>query len=256
MKRILHLLLISTKREILQWLAWRSFLLTMIVNQAVTPLLGLIVWSVALPGIGQITTYYVALLIVQLMTVSYEYHTFSAGIYRGTLSQELLKPQPVVLGPLGTNLALRIWHLLFGLPIIIFVGIISKTVVDLRMVLLAFPALLLAATLRFLFTYLLALSAFWSQKADNIVGFGETLLFLLGGSAAPIILFPSALRPLAEALPFRAMLGFPAEMISSSLNSAQILTAYSWQVLWTLMFLLVVVFVERSGLRHYIAIGG
>jgi ABC-2 type transport system permease protein len=110
--------------------------------------------------------------------------------------------------------------------------------------------------LRFLFTYLLALSAFWSQKADNIVGFGETLLFLLGGSAAPIILFPSALRPLAQALPFRAMLGFPAEIISSSLNSAQILTAYGWQVLWTLVFLLVVVFVERSGLRRYTAIGG
>jgi ABC-2 type transport system permease protein len=256
MKRILHLLLISTKREILQWLAWRSFLLTMMVNQAVTPLLGLMVWSVALPGSGQITTYYVALLIVQLMTVSYEYHTFSAGIYGGTLSQELLKPQPVVLGPLGTNLAIRIWHLLFGLPIIIFVGIITKTAVDLRMVLLALPALLLAAALRFLFTYLLALSAFWSQKADNIVGFGETLLFLLGGSAAPIALFPSALRPLAEALPFRAMLGFPAEIISSSLNSAQILTAYGWQALWTLVFLLVVMFVERSGLRRYTAIGG
>jgi ABC-2 type transport system permease protein len=136
------------------------------------------------------------------------------------------------------------------------VGIITKTAVDLRMVLLALPALLLAATLRFLFTYLLALSAFWSQKADNIVGFGETLLFLLGGSAAPITLFPSALRLLAEALPFRAMLGFPAEIISSSLNSAQILTTYGWQVLWTLMFLLVVVFVERFGLRRYTAIGG
>src|SRR5258706_6189129 len=97
MKRILHLLLISTKREILQWLAWRSFLLTMMVNQAVTPLLGLMIWSVALPGSGQITTYYLALLIVQLMTVSYEYHRFAAGIYRGTLSQELMRAQPEVL---------------------------------------------------------------------------------------------------------------------------------------------------------------
>src|SRR5712664_4126703 len=99
MKRILLLLLISIKREILQWLAWRSFLFTMMVNQAVTPLLGLTVWSVAIPGNSQITTYYVALLIVQLMTVSYEYYTFSSGIYGGTLNQELLKPQPIVLGP-------------------------------------------------------------------------------------------------------------------------------------------------------------
>lgn len=256
MRRILRLLFISTKREILQWLVGRSFLFTLMVNQAVTPLIGLTVWSVALSGSSQITTYYVALLVVQLMTVSYEEHTFSSTIYEGTFSQELLKPQPVVLGALGTNFAIRIWHLLFGFPIIIFIGIVTKTAFDLRMIVLSLPALLLAATLRFLFTYLLALSAFWSQKAHSIVGFGETLIFLLGGSAAPITLFPSALRPLGEALPFRAMLGFPAEIISSSLNSAQILTAYAWQVLWTLVFLLAVTFAWRSGLRRYTAIGG
>lgn len=127
---------------------------------------------------------------------------------------------------------------------------------DLRLILLALPALLLAATLRFFFTYLLALSAFWSQKAQSIAGFGSTLISLLGGAAAPIALFPAPLRPLGEALPFRAMLGFPAEMISSGLNSSQILIGYSWQILWILMFMLAVIFVWRSGLHRYTAIGG
>ncbi|MBE3561723.1 MAG: ABC-2 family transporter protein [Ktedonobacteraceae bacterium] len=256
MKRILRLLLIATQREILQWLAARSFLITLMINQAISPLLGLLVWSVALPGSSQITTYYVALLLVQLLTVSYEDHTFSSSIYTGTLSQELLKPQPVVLVPLGTNIALRILHTLFGLPLIIGASIVAGTAFDLRLLTLALPALLLAAGLRFCFTYLLALSAFWSQKAFSIVAFGETLIFLLGGSAAPITLFPAGLRPLGEALPFRAMLGFPAEIVSSSLNGAQILAGYGWQILWLLACALAVLLTWRAGLRRYSSIGG
>ena len=256
MKRLLVLLWLATKREIFQWFAWRSFLLTLMINQAVTPLIGLAVWSVALPGRGQVTTYYVALLLAQLFTASYEEHTFSNAVYEGKLSQRLLKPQPVVLEPLGTNIAVRIWHVLWGLPLIVCAGILTRTSLDPRMLLLALPSLLLAAMLRFLYTYLLALSAFWSQQAHSITGFGGMLVFLLGGSAAPIAFFPASVRPLAEMLPFRAMLGFPAELLSSSLDSTQILTGYAWQGCWCLVFLLLVRGVWRTGLRRYTALGG
>lgn len=256
MMRILRLLAITTQREILQWLTGRAFVITLMINQAVAPLIGLAVWSIALPGNSQISTYYVALLAIQLMTVSYENHTFSNAIYDGTFSQELLKPQPTVLGQLGTNIAMRLWHLLFGLPIIILVGVITHTTWDARMLLLALPALLLAAILRFLFTYLFALSAFWTEQAHGIVGLSESLVFLLGGSAAPITRFPSSLRPLVEALPFHALLGFPAEIMSSNLDYKQILGGYVWQVSWILVFLLAVKATWRAGLRRYSAIGG
>ncbi len=256
MRRLVRLLLISAQREILQWLAWRAFLITLLVNQAVGPLIGLAVWSVALPDQAHIATYYVALLAVQLMTVSYENHTFSNTIYDGTFSQALLKPQPVVLGPLGTNIALRLWHLLFGLPLLILVSVATSTTWDVCLILLALPALLFAALLRFLFTYTLALSAFWTEQAHGIVGLSETLIFLLGGSAAPIILLPPGLRDLGEALPFRALLGFPAEIMSASLDGAQILIGYGWQILWILMFWLLAMLIWRIGLRRYSAIGG
>lgn len=256
MRRVLRLLLLSTQREILQWLAWRAFLLTLLINQAVGPLIGLAVWSVALPGSTRITTYYVALLAVQLMTVSYENHTVSNAIYAGEFSQELLKPQPVVLGPLGTNIAVRIWHLLFGLPLLIVVGVVARTTWDVHLIVLALPALLFAAILRFLFTYGLALSAFWTEQAHGIVGLSETLIFLLGGSAAPLIFLPPGFRAFVEALPFRALLGFPAEIMSANLDGTQILMGYGWQVLWMFLFWLLVIVVWRAGVRHYTAIGG
>lgn len=254
--RLLHLLAIYVWRELLQWMAARGFLITLVVNQAVTPLLGLAVWSAALPGNTQLSTYYVALLAVQLMTVSYEHHTFSNGIYAGALSHDLLKPQPVVVSTLGTNVALRIWHLLIGLPLIVGLGLVAGVTFDGPTVLLALPAVLFAAILRFLFTYILALTAFWSHQAHGIVGFGETLIFLLGGSAAPITLFPESLRPLGEMLPFRAMLGFPVEIASGALGSTQIIQGYAWQALWVVGFAAMARLVWRSGVRRYTAIGG
>ncbi|MDP9317306.1 MAG: ABC-2 family transporter protein [Chloroflexota bacterium] len=256
MIRCLRLLRGYVLREFLQALTWRGFLITLVINQAVTPLLGLAVWSAALPGSSEVSTYYVALLAVQLMTVSYEHHTFSNGIYAGDLSSDLLKPQPVVVTTLGTNVALRIWHLLIGLPLIVAAGPVVGISFDLRDVLVAIPAVVLAAALRFLFTYSLALSAFWTQRAHGVVGFGETLIFLLGGVAAPIPLFPENIRPLGQALPFRAMIGFPAEIASGSLDGAQVLEGYGWQLIWIGVFALAAMILWRSGVRRYTAVGG
>jgi ABC-2 type transport system permease protein len=254
--RFVRLLALYTWREFLQWMAWRGFLVTLALNQAITPLLGLAVWSAALPGRTTISSYYVALLAVQMMTVSYEQHTFSNGIYAGNLSQELLKPQPAVAVPLGTNMAMRIWHLLVGLPLIVGAGLVSGVSVDGRNALITIPAVVLAAALRFLFTYTLALSAFWTQQAHGVVGFGETLIFLLGGAAAPMTLFPESIRPIGAALPFRAMLGLPAEIAAGRLATAQVLAGYAWQGLWLAVFALVAVVVWRAGVRRYTAVGG
>ena len=57
-----------------------------------------------------------------MMTASYENHTFSETVYAGTVSHELLKPQPVVIGPIGENLAIRIWLTLIGMPVVVLAG--------------------------------------------------------------------------------------------------------------------------------------
>lgn len=239
------------RQEFLKWLAWRSFALTLVANQAVTPLIGLAVWSAAAPG-RRLTDYFVALLFVRLFTSSYEDHTLSQRIYSGEFADDLLAPRPPVLVPLGENLALRIWHLLIGLPLF-FVFPLHVGVADL---LLALPALVLAAALRFLYTYSLALSAFWTERAHSAVGLGGTLIFLLGGEAAPISLLPGSLRPWAELLPFRAMLGFPAEIAVGELHGAALLQGYLWQIIWLGVLLAVARHTWRAGICRYTVVGG
>ncbi len=242
-------------RYFLQWFASRSFAFTLVANQAVTPLIGLAVWTTALPG-RNLSTYYVVLLFVRLITVSYEEHTFSGRIYNGELADDLLRPHPVVLQTLGENLALRLWHLLIGMPLLLGLLLLAPLQLAGRDLALALPALLLAAALQFLFTYTLALSAFWSERAHGITGMGGTLIFLLGGEAAPVFLLPEGLRPLVSALPFRAMHGFPAEIATGALSDAQLWAGYGWQALWLAALLLVVRGVWRAGLRRYTAVGG
>src|SRR5579885_2280894 len=211
MRQMSRLLAAYIRRYVLQWLAERSFVLTLVIDQGITPLIGLAVWAAALPGQPGIKTYYVALLVVQLFTVSYEQHTFSNRVYEGQLADDLLRPHPVLLAPLGENIAVRGFHVVIGLPIILMAGWVAGARFGWADVALAAPALLLAAALRFLFTALLSLSAFWTEQAHGITGLGNTLIFLLGGTAVPVALLPGPLQALGAELPFPAMIGFPAE---------------------------------------------
>lgn len=255
MRRDGRLLGVYIQRYLLTWFGARGFLITIVAGQAVTPLIGLALWTTALPG-QHVSTYYVALLVVQLITASYENHTLSQRVYLGELADDLLLPHPVILLPLAQNLALRCWHLLFGLPLLLLVGGLTGVHVSLGDLALAVPALAAAAVLRFFFTYTLALAAFWTERAHAIVGFAETLLFLLGGAAVPIWLLPGPLRTVGDALPFRAMYGFPAEIAAGRLDAAALAIGFGWQLVWLATFALISASVWRSGLRRYTAVGG
>lgn len=241
-------------RSSVEWWTFRSFVITLVAGQVVTPLLGLLVWSAAVPGDSGISTYYVVLLAVQLMTVSYEHHTLAGSIYGGEFAVELVKPRPVVLDFLGTNLALRCWHVVFGAPVIVAVGLLAGIGVDGADLLLAIPAIVLAAGLRFAFTYTLALTAVWTQRAHGVVGMGEALIFLLGGTAAPLTFLPEPFRAVGSVLPFWSMLGAPAEIAAG--NVEDVLEVYAVQAAWFVVAVLVAVLVWRRAVRRFTAFGG
>ena len=244
------------ERAFLDVLAWRSFMFTLVIQTVVPPLLGLAVWSRALPDRSGIATYFTVLMFVRLLTISYEHETFLHGIYGGSLTAELLLPRPVVLSALGSNLAWRAWHLLLALPLVVAVGLLTAVRASWADVALALPAVVLAAALRFLFSYTLVLAAFWTERAHAIASAGTQLLFLLGGEAAPIPLLPETYRPWVAVLPFRSMIGFPAEVASRLAHGPEVMAGYAWQLVWLAVFALAAVHVWRAGLRRYTAVGG
>jgi ABC-2 type transport system permease protein len=123
-------------------------------------------------------------------------------------------------------------------------------------VLLALPAVLLAAGIRFVFTYTLAMSAIWTQRAHGAVGMGETLIFLLGGTAAPLSFLPQPFRDVGQILPNWSMLGAPAEIAAGNLEGSDLATAYGVQVGWLVVLTALAAFVWRLGVRRFTAFGG
>lgn len=255
MTRLLLLVALRVRRQFLDWSGGWWFIVTLVFNQALGPLIGLFVWSAVFPHDPRIVAYFVALVAVQLMTASYENHTFSETVYHGTVSDELLKPQPVVVGPIGENIAIRIWMTLFGLPLAALAGVGLGASYRWQHLLLALPALLVAAILRFLFTWVLALTAFWTERVHAVAGFGGTLTFLLGGAAAPIALLPEPWRSVAAALPLHAMLGLPADIATGALDGAQVAAALGRGLGWIAVFGALAVAIWRSGVRRYTVVG-
>ena len=91
--RTAHLLGFRLQQEVLEWSGAWWFLATLVVQAVIAPLIGLFVWSAVYPDDPTIGRYYVAVILVTLMTESFEQHTFSERIYDGTLSHELRRLQ-------------------------------------------------------------------------------------------------------------------------------------------------------------------
>jgi ABC-2 type transport system permease protein len=248
MTRVVRLTAVRVRRQFLEWSGAWWFLLTIVANETVGPLVGLFVWSAVFPGDRRIVAYFVALIVVQMMTASFENHTFSETVYEGTIGHELLKPQPVIIGPIGENLAIRAWLTLFGLPLAVVAGLVFGVRYDWRHLLLAVPALAGAAILRFLFTWTLALAAFWTERVHAVVNFGGVLILLLGGAAAPISVLPGPWHSLAVGLPFYAMLGLPADIATGGAYDAATLG-------WIPILGGLAVVVWRAGIRRYTVVG-
>jgi ABC-type uncharacterized transport system permease subunit len=253
--RTAQLLGFRIRQQVLEWSGAWWFLLTLVVQAVVAPLIGLFIWSAVYPDDPAIARYYVAVMLVTLMTESFEQHTFSGRIYDGTLSHELLRPQPVVIGVLGENLAIRGWLTLLGAPIVLLTGISLQAGFDWRSVVLSLPCVALAAVLVFLWTFLLSMTAFWTDRVHAVVGFGGQLIFLFGGTAAPINLLPDLWRRIAELSPFYGMNGLPAEIASSPPYGGSLATALGYQLVWVVVFVVIVAVVWRAGVRRYTAVG-
>jgi ABC-2 type transport system permease protein len=249
--RLLRLLGLRVRNQFLDWSGSWTFTTTLVINHAIGPLIGLVVWTAVLPGDQTTVNYFVALMGVYLVTASFESYTFSEAVYDGRVSHDLLKPQPVIIGPAGENIAIRIWLAIFGLPLTVMVAVIAGAGYRWSALALAVPALLGAAVVRFLWTWLLALTAFWTERVQAIVAFSNILIYLLGGTAAPIADLPEPWRSVAMVLPFHAMLGLPAEIATGAAVGA----AYLLQLGWGITFAALAAVVWRFGIRRYSVVG-
>jgi ABC-2 type transport system permease protein len=254
--RLLHLVALRIRMEVLGWSGTWWFPLTLVVQAVLGPLIGMFVWSAVYPEDAYVATYYVALLLVTVMTESFEQFTFSEKVYNGMISHDLLRPQPVVIDTIGANIATRLWLTAMGVPVALLVGFAFGVSLTWTAVLAAVPVFVLGATLTFLGTFLLSLTAFWTERVHAIVGFGWIVNSLVGGTVAPLAFLPAPWHWVGEVLPFYGMLGLPADVAAGRVHGiAPLVAGLAYQSAWIAMFIGAAVLAWRAGIRRYTVVG-
>jgi ABC-2 type transport system permease protein len=246
---------VSYRAELLVWLLSTNM-----------PLVMLALWTavardapVGRFGQRDFVAYYLAALVVRLMTGAWVVWQLTFEIRQGTLAYRLLRPLHPLVAYAAENVAAMPLRLAVALPV---AGVALWLTAGERLtrdplLLALFPLTVLGGWLiTFLAMALVGTLAFRVDSATSLFEIWMGLFGILSGYLVPLELFPAWVQALARALPFRSMLGFPVELVIGLLPRQQALTELLVQWGWIAVLLVAVRAAWRAGLRHFAAFGG
>ena len=246
-------------------LAYRGAVAIWTFSIIIEPLVFIVVWR-TVAGSGstgsytgpQFVGYYLVLMVVGHLTFSWHMWEFEFRIRTGAFSPLLLRPVHPIHHDVCDNMAFKLVGLVGVLPVAVVLAVVfgadlSGTTV---LAVAAFlPALLLAAVLRFLVEWCLALAAFWLTKVSalNAAFFG--LFTFLAGQFAPLEVLPGWMQTLAAWTPFPWTLAFPVEVLLGRRPGAELFIGYAAQLIWITVAVVLMRVIWSRATRRYSAVG-
>ena len=229
------------------------------------PLVMLAIWAAAARSgpVGSYSqegfaAYYLAALLVRLMTGAWVVWAMTMEIRDGTMALRLLRPIHPLLQWSADNLAALPLRGVVAVPVIAILLYVGRPEMshDWFSWMLLVPALLGAWLIYFLVQAMIGTLALRFESAASLFDAWLGFSNVLSGYLVPLDLFPGALRKLAAVLPFRFQLSFPVELMLGRWSRVEALELLAAQWAYVLVFLLVTRVAWRSGIRHYAAYGG
>jgi ABC-2 type transport system permease protein len=229
------------------------------------PLVMLAIWAAAarsgpVGGYSQqgFAAYYLAALLVRLMTGAWVVWELTMEIRQGTLALRLLRPIHPLLQWSADNIAAIPMRGIVAIPVVailLWVGRAELAHDWFSWLVLCF-ALLGAWLLYFLVQAIIGTFALRFESAASLFDAWLGFQNILSGYLVPLDLFPRAVRSLALVLPFRFQLSFPVELMLGRWSRADAVALLAAQWAYVALFFLATKLAWRSGLRHYAAYGG
>jgi ABC-2 type transport system permease protein len=229
--------------------------------------------------------YYLAALIVRNLTSNWVSWQLAEEIRTGTLSMRLLRPVHPLAGLFATQAAGVPLRAIVVLPVVVALALSdgASTVATDPAHLGLFALAVAGAWLLTFFTFITIGSlSFFLEKSLALAEVYFGLFIILSGYLIPLDLMPAWCRAIADALPFRYMLGAPVEIlvgrhldivdvarvhlhellggpaaapVAHHLALADGLRLIAIQWTWTLAMVTVALVTFRRGLRRYEAFG-
>jgi ABC-2 type transport system permease protein len=230
------------------------------------PLVMLALWSAVASeapvgrfGQRDFVAYYLATLVVRLLTGAWVIWELNMEIRQGTLSFRLLRPLHPLVAYASENVAAMPLRILLALPIAVtLLAVVGRDRLTHDPVLLAiFPLAVFGAWLiTFLAMAMVGSLAFFIESAGSLFEVWLGLFGIFSGYLVPLELFPAWVGTLARFLPFRYMLGFPVETIIGMSSRSHALLELGIQWAFVALLLLGARLSWRLGLRRFAAFGG
>lgn len=248
-------------------MAYRGSLLIWVISGIMQPLVSLVVWqavaesqggSAAGLTSGEYAAYFIITMLVSHFTFSWHMWEFEWRIRTGQFTPILLRPIHPIHNDISENVTYKLVGLIGIVPGAIAMGVIFNadfSSTDWQNVFGFLPALVLAMALRFVIEWTLALAAFWLTKVSAINNLFDVLVLFLGGQFAPLSVMPDFIQTIANALPFRWTIAFPAEVALGQREGADVLAGFGMQILWIAIAIGILALIWKRAMRQYTAVG-
>ena len=210
-------------------------------------------------GQAEFTAYYLAGLLVRLMTGCWVGYQLNMEIRDGSLAMRLLRPLHPLIAFSAENLAAIPLRALVSGPLVVLLMVISGahqlTHDPLRVVLFAWTVGM-AWLITFLIQACIGALALLIESAMSVAELYFGLFSVFSGYLIPLELFPPWLQRATHFMPFRFQLGFPVELIVGHLSRREALVEAGVQLLWVAGLLGLLLLLWRRDIARYQAYGG
>jgi viologen exporter family transport system permease protein len=266
MKRLIESYQGHFRVTLTRYLTYRVELVIWLISMILQPIVFMAVWSSAAANSGgtvsgyspnEISAYFIIAMLVNHATMAWVMWEWDARVRGGELSYLLLRPNHVFHRDLAENVTFKLatFPVMLATALLLIAATSPHIVITPYAAMAIIPCLILSFCLRFTVDWVCAMGAFFTTRVDalNVLYFFVLLLF--SGQMAPVPFLPEPMRVIANFLPFRWTVDFPARLLMGKLSDAEILPGLAAQALWCLVICGLCVFVWRRGVRGYTAVG-
>jgi ABC-2 type transport system permease protein len=175
----------------------------------------------------------------------------------GTLAYSINKPYSYpwfhYAGYLGRTVPNLLINLIGGICLMYL--LVSPVQMSLKGLLAGALLMVFGFTLHFLIDLCIGLLAFWIEDVGSIAYLYHTATLIFGGVILPLSLFPTALKRIAELLPF-GQLYYSGARLMVEFEASHFFSFLQVQVFWLVVFFLLSLLIWRKGMKNVSISGG
>ncbi len=230
------------------------------------PLVSLALWSAvaAAAPVGRFTqarfaAYFLGALVVRQLTGSWLVWEMNQEIRTGTLSRRLLKPVHPLVTYSAENLSALPMRAALALPLtlaaLVFIepGGLPRAPLGIGVLLVSIFG---AWLINFFAMAMIGTLAFFFESSTAVFEIWLCAFMLLSGYLVPLEIFPTWLRDVSAALPFRYTLAFPVELLTGMLDRRGVLHDLAVQWAYVAGSAGAALLGWRAGIQRFAAFGG